>query len=151
MGSTDLNVNGTHERRLYYKDSAHSPMYNPKGFSLDFKVKENTHRKNLLIICLFRSLCESEKKRLEHEEDRLLSTMLFNLVAFMVMMQINKNEIKKKVKILNGIMFAFSKFERTSHSKSEEVHASLMIWTYIVDFSLKGFIADLHGGSSGNN
>ena len=44
-----------------------------------------------------RGLCESEKKRLEHEEDRLLSTMLFNLVAYMVMMQVNKNEIKKKV------------------------------------------------------
>jgi hypothetical protein len=42
-------------------------------------------------------LCESEKKRLEHEEDRLLSTMLFNLVAFMVMMNLNKTEIKKKV------------------------------------------------------
>ena len=34
---------------------------------------------------------------LEHDEDRLLSTMLFNLVAFMVMMQMPKPEIKKKV------------------------------------------------------
>ena len=45
----------------------------------------------------FRGLCESEKKRLEHEEDRLLSTMLFNIVAFMIMMNLNKIEIKKKV------------------------------------------------------
>ncbi|XP_023342259.1 MAP kinase-activating death domain protein [Eurytemora carolleeae] len=50
----------------------------------------------------YRGLCESEKKRLEHEEDRLLSTMLFNLVAYMVMMQVNKNEIKKKIRRLLG-------------------------------------------------
>ena len=55
-----------------------------------------------------RGLCESEKKRLEHEEDRLLSTMLFNLVAYMVMMQVNKNEIKKKVEdnfYIGGFIF----------------------------------------------
>ena len=46
---------------------------------------------------MFRGLCESEKKRLEHDEDRLLSTMLFNLVAFMVMMNVHKTEVKKKV------------------------------------------------------
>ena len=45
----------------------------------------------------YRGLSETEKKRLEHDEDRLLSTMLFNLVAFMVMMQMPKQEIKKKV------------------------------------------------------
>ena len=50
----------------------------------------------------YRSLSENEKKRLEHDEDRLLSTMLYNLMAFMVMMQMDKSEIKRKVRRLLG-------------------------------------------------
>ena len=47
-------------------------------------------------------LSENEKKRLKHDEDRLLSTMLFNLMAFMVMMQMEKTDIKRKVRRLLG-------------------------------------------------
>lgn len=50
----------------------------------------------------YKSLSETERKRLEHEEDRLLSTLLYNLVAFMVMMDVDKNELKKKVRRLLG-------------------------------------------------
>jgi len=50
----------------------------------------------------YRGLSDNEKKRLEHDEDRLLSTMLFNLMAFMVMMQMDKTEIKRKVRRLLG-------------------------------------------------
>ena len=39
---------------------------------------------------------------MEHEEDRLLSTMLFNLVAFMIMMNLAKSEIKRKVRTYTG-------------------------------------------------
>ena len=39
----------------------------------------------------YQGLSDNEKKRLEHDEDRLLSTMLYNLVAFMVMFQVNKH------------------------------------------------------------
>ena len=52
--------------------------------------------------CRYNNLSESERKRLEHEEDRLLSTMLYNLVAFMVMTGVKKDEIKKKVRRLLG-------------------------------------------------
>ena len=37
----------------------------------------------------YKNLTTGEKKRLEQDEDRLLSTMLFNMVAFMVMMQVS--------------------------------------------------------------
>ncbi|XP_071452693.1 MAP kinase-activating death domain protein isoform X9 [Hetaerina americana] len=50
----------------------------------------------------YNSLSETERKRLEHEEDRLLSTMLYNLVAILVMMNVSKQEIKKKVRRLLG-------------------------------------------------
>nr|XP_042894648.1 MAP kinase-activating death domain protein isoform X3 [Parasteatoda tepidariorum] len=44
----------------------------------------------------YQSLATMDKKRLEHDEDRLLSTMLYNTVAFMVMMKVNKAEIRRK-------------------------------------------------------
>jgi len=50
----------------------------------------------------YNSLSDTERKRLEHDEDRLLSTMLYNLVAFMVMLKINKQELKQKVRRLLG-------------------------------------------------
>ena len=50
----------------------------------------------------YRSLSQNDKKRLEHDEDRLLSTMLYNLVAFMIMMRIDKMDIKKIIRRLLG-------------------------------------------------
>ncbi|KAJ9588129.1 hypothetical protein L9F63_018487, partial [Diploptera punctata] len=50
----------------------------------------------------YNSLSDTERKRLEHDEDRLLSTMLYNLVAIMVMMNVNKMELKRKVRRLLG-------------------------------------------------
>lgn len=50
----------------------------------------------------YNSLRDPEKKRLEHDEDKLLSVMLYNHVAFMVMMDVKKIEIKKKIRRLLG-------------------------------------------------
>ncbi|XP_055900949.1 MAP kinase-activating death domain protein-like isoform X6 [Biomphalaria glabrata] len=50
----------------------------------------------------YNSLGEAEKKRLEYDEDRLLAVMLFNQAAFMLMMRVPKNEIKKKIRRLLG-------------------------------------------------
>lgn len=50
----------------------------------------------------YRNLSDSERRRLEREEDRLLSTMLYNLTAFMVMMQMRRQDVKKKVRRLLG-------------------------------------------------
>ncbi|XP_060069151.1 MAP kinase-activating death domain protein-like isoform X2 [Ylistrum balloti] len=50
----------------------------------------------------YNSLGDSEKKRLEQDEDRLLATMLYNLASFMVMMRCNKQEMRKKVRRLLG-------------------------------------------------
>ena len=69
----------------------------------------------------YRSLSQNDKKRLEHDEDRLLSTMLYNLVAFMIMMRIDKMDIKKIIRRLLGRdglkmfkHFSF-KFRKKSH------------------------------------
>ncbi|KAK4886992.1 hypothetical protein RN001_003263 [Aquatica leii] len=50
----------------------------------------------------YKSLSETERKRLEHDEDRLLSTMLYNLTAILVMLNVNKAEIKRKIRRLLG-------------------------------------------------
>ncbi|KAK9297645.1 hypothetical protein QLX08_008705 [Tetragonisca angustula] len=50
----------------------------------------------------YKSLSESEKKRLEHDEDRLLCTLLHNLTAILVMLNVEKNEVKRKVRRLLG-------------------------------------------------
>lgn len=50
----------------------------------------------------YKSLSDSERKRLEHDEDRLLSTMLFNLTAILVMLNVQKEELKRKVRRLLG-------------------------------------------------
>ncbi|XP_030382359.1 MAP kinase-activating death domain protein [Scaptodrosophila lebanonensis] len=50
----------------------------------------------------YKSLSESERKRLEHDEDRLLSTMLYNLTAILVMLNVNKDEIRRKIRRLLG-------------------------------------------------
>ncbi|KAL8566179.1 hypothetical protein ACOMHN_034755 [Nucella lapillus] len=50
----------------------------------------------------YNSLGDGEKRRLEQDEDRLLSVMLYNLVGFMLMMRVPKVEVKKKIRRLLG-------------------------------------------------
>ena len=53
-------------------------------------------------VAMYVGISENEKKRLEHDEDRLLSTMLYNLVAYMIMMQIDQADVKRIVRRLLG-------------------------------------------------
>ncbi|XP_032894359.1 MAP kinase-activating death domain protein isoform X16 [Amblyraja radiata] len=48
------------------------------------------------------SLGDHDRKRLEDDEDRLLSTLLFNMIVYMLMVKMNKNDIRKKVRRLMG-------------------------------------------------
>ncbi|UXI19558.1 hypothetical protein NH340_JMT05501 [Sarcoptes scabiei] len=50
----------------------------------------------------YRNLVEIDKKRLEHEEDRLLATFLYNMAAFMIMVNVDRTEIKRKCRRLLG-------------------------------------------------
>ncbi|KAH9522625.1 hypothetical protein DERF_006191 [Dermatophagoides farinae] len=50
----------------------------------------------------YHTLSEIDKKRLEHEEDRLLATFLYNMTAFMIMVNIDRTEIKRKCRRLLG-------------------------------------------------
>ncbi|NXO00310.1 MADD protein, partial [Rhinopomastus cyanomelas] len=48
------------------------------------------------------SMGEHDRKRLEDDEDRLLATLLHNMIAYMLMIKVNKNDIRKKVRRLMG-------------------------------------------------
>ncbi|KFW71133.1 MAP kinase-activating death domain protein, partial [Pygoscelis adeliae] len=48
------------------------------------------------------SLGEHDRKRLEDDEDRLLATLLHNMITYMLMIKVNKNDIRKKVRRLMG-------------------------------------------------
>ncbi|XP_063927974.1 MAP kinase-activating death domain protein isoform X3 [Zophobas morio] len=50
----------------------------------------------------YKALSDTERKRLEHEEDKLLATMLYNLTAILVMLNCNKAEVKRKIRRLLG-------------------------------------------------
>ncbi|CAF1108470.1 unnamed protein product, partial [Didymodactylos carnosus] len=46
----------------------------------------------------YNSLANPERKRLELDEDRLLAVMLYNLIAFMIMMRVGKEEVRRKIR-----------------------------------------------------
>ncbi|XP_047669180.1 MAP kinase-activating death domain protein isoform X28 [Tachysurus fulvidraco] len=48
------------------------------------------------------SLGEHDRKRLEDDEDRLLANLLHNMIAYMLMMKVNKTDVRKKVRRLMG-------------------------------------------------
>ncbi|KAM8940249.1 MAP kinase-activating death domain protein isoform 2-T2 [Pelodytes ibericus] len=48
------------------------------------------------------SLGDHDRKRLEDDEDRLLSSLLHNVIAYMVMMKVNKTDLRRKVRRLLG-------------------------------------------------
>ncbi|CAI9607027.1 unnamed protein product [Staurois parvus] len=50
----------------------------------------------------YMSLGDHDRKRLEDDEDRLLATLLHNMVAYMVMMKVNKTDLRRKVRRLLG-------------------------------------------------
>jgi hypothetical protein len=61
---------------------------------LDMGPSEMMERYSLLGI--------AEKKRLELDEDHLLAVMLYNLCAFMIMMRVSKDEIRRKIRRMLG-------------------------------------------------
>eukprot|EP00079_Xenopus_tropicalis_P024278 XP_012816843.1 PREDICTED: MAP kinase-activating death domain protein isoform X18 [Xenopus tropicalis] len=48
------------------------------------------------------SLGDHDRKRLEDDEDRLLATLLHNMIAYMIMMKVNKTDLRRKVRRILG-------------------------------------------------
>ncbi|XP_068116655.1 MAP kinase-activating death domain protein isoform X18 [Hyperolius riggenbachi] len=69
-------------------------MLEREGMGMDQGPQEMIDRYN--------SLGDHDRKRLEEDEDRLLATVLHNMVAYMVMMKVNKADLRRKVRRLLG-------------------------------------------------
>ncbi|XP_049575154.1 MAP kinase-activating death domain protein isoform X14 [Syngnathus scovelli] len=69
-------------------------MLEREGMGLDQGPQEMIER--------YLSLGEHDRKRLEDDEDKLLATLLHNMIAFMLMLKVSKNDIRKKVRRLMG-------------------------------------------------
>ncbi|XP_043998256.1 MAP kinase-activating death domain protein isoform X7 [Gambusia affinis] len=69
-------------------------MLEREGMGMDQGPQEMIER--------YLSVGEHDRKRLEDDEDRLLATLLHNMIAYMLMMKVNKNDIRKKVRRLMG-------------------------------------------------
>lgn len=87
----------------------------------------------------YKSLSDSERKRLEHDEDRLLSTMLFNLTAELVMLNVNKEEIKRKVRRLLGKSHIGLVYSQEVHSLLDQI-GNLVSLKSIKNDSFQSFI-----------
>uniref|UniRef100_A0A8C8DIV9 MAP kinase-activating death domain protein n=1 Tax=Oryzias sinensis TaxID=183150 RepID=A0A8C8DIV9_9TELE len=69
-------------------------MLEREGMGMDQGPQEMIER--------YLSLGEHDRKRLEDDEDRLLATLLHNMIAYMLMLKVSKNDIRKKVRRLMG-------------------------------------------------
>uniref|UniRef100_A0A3B4X394 MAP kinase-activating death domain protein n=1 Tax=Seriola lalandi dorsalis TaxID=1841481 RepID=A0A3B4X394_SERLL len=69
-------------------------MLEREGMGMDQGPQEMIER--------YLSLGDHDRKRLEDDEDRLLATLLHNMIAYMLMIKVNKNDIRKKVRRLMG-------------------------------------------------
>lgn len=69
-------------------------MLEREGMGMDQGPQEMIER--------YLSLGDHDRKRLEDDEDRLLATLLHNMIAYMLMIKLNKNDIRKKVRRLMG-------------------------------------------------
>lgn len=83
----------------------------------------------------YKSLSDSERKRLEHDEDRLLSTMLFNLTAELVMLTVTKEEIKRKVRRLLGKSHIGLVYSQEVHNLLDQI--TNLVWWILCRFSEK--------------
>jgi len=78
----------------------------------------------------YQSLSDSEKKRLEHEEDRLLATQLYNLVSFMLMMDVQRQELKQKIRRLLGKSHMGLVYSQEINQLLEQVNHLVIIFSW---------------------
>lgn len=80
----------------------------------------------------YKSLSESEKKRLEHDEDRLLCTLLHNLTAILVMLNVEKNEVKRKVRRLLGKSHIGLIYSQELNQLLDQIHNLVSGWSILL-------------------
>lgn len=85
----------------------------------------------------YRSLSDGDRKRLEHDEDRLLSVMLYNLVGFMVMMRVHKQEVRKKTRRLLGKCHIGLIYSQDVNNLLDQINNLVSHWLIYIEFCKK--------------
>lgn len=75
-------------------------------------------------------MSESERKRLEHDEDRLLCTLLHNLTAILVMLNVEKEEVRRKVRRLLGKSHIGLVYSQELKQLLDEIHKLVSAESY---------------------
>jgi hypothetical protein len=78
----------------------------------------------------YKCLSETERKRLEHEEDRLLSTALYNLTAGMVLFAVDADIVRNKVRRLLAKSHIGLVYSQEVNHLLDVVH-TLVLYTFI--------------------
>ncbi|XP_025417158.1 MAP kinase-activating death domain protein isoform X2 [Sipha flava] len=87
-----------------------SPIWNQLKFWEDVFIDAVSQERDMIgmdqgpieMMERYKNLNQSERKRLEYDEDKLLSIMIYNLIAFMVMVNVPKESVMKIVRTLVG-------------------------------------------------
>lgn len=92
----------------------------------------------LFYIVRYNSLGPGDRKRLEHDEDKLLSVMLYNLVSFMIMTRVHKTEIKKKIRRLLGKSHMGLNYSQEINNLLDKIETLVNVEIHTVMFFLCG-------------
>lgn len=111
-GSTTLMMGGEQRTYLYEQiiNSPRSPLWDQMQFWEDVFMDAVAQERDIIgldqgpseMMERYNQLSVGEKKRLELDEDHLLAVMLYNLISFMIMMRVSKDEIRRKIRRMLG-------------------------------------------------
>ncbi|KAF5401599.1 hypothetical protein PHET_05016, partial [Paragonimus heterotremus] len=105
----------------------------------------------------FSRLDATERKRLQNQEDRLITVCLYNLISFMVMMQVDKGAICTRVRRIQARCRLASPFSRTLSNLLDQlsylVYDKLLVFRDVNDIAVKRWtlscISSVHLSSDG--
>lgn len=107
-------ANSSNEQRIYLFETIvsnpRSPLWDQMQFWEDVFLDAVAQERDIIgldqgpseMMERYSQLGGAEKKRLELDEDHLLAVMLYNLIAFMIMMKVSKDEIRRKIRRMLG-------------------------------------------------
>jgi hypothetical protein len=107
------NNNGAEQRTYLFElivSNPRSPLWDQMQFWEDVFLDAVSQERDIIgldqgpseMMERYSQLGTAERKRLELEEDHLLAVMLYNLIAFMIMMRVSKDEIRRKIRRMLG-------------------------------------------------
>ena len=93
----------------------------------------------------YKSLGPGERRSLEEDEDRILASVLHNMVAFMVMVQVDKIQIKRKIRRLLGKAHIGLLHTQPINVLLDHIDKLVLLTSYIIFFYRLHSKSQIHG------